>query len=793
MPPALPRASLWVNGVAVSMTEAKAKARLKMLRMEIRANDEAYYQDDAPLISDADYDAMRRELLEIETQFPHLVTKDSPTQTVGAKPSGRFKKLKHAVPMLSLDNVFNAEDVSNFEKSVRRFLKLEENTRLEITSEPKIDGLSASIRYEKGRLVSATTRGDGSYGEDVTDNIVTLNDVPSTLSRNWQPDILEIRGEVFIAREEFLIMNKQQEAVGGKLYSNPRNAAAGALRQKDWRETEKKPLKFTAFAWGEVSESFANTQYDAIHRIEEWGFKINPFFKVNRSTDELLESYNEILNSRLELPFDIDGVVYKVNNLSLQGRLGFSSRAPRWATSHKFPAEKANTKLEAINIQVGRTGALTPVAQLTPITVGGVVVSNATLHNEDQVNRLDLNVGDIVEIQRAGDVIPQVTRVIKAKSGLREIFRLPKFCPKCETPTSRDIDELTGEEQAVRRCRNHFGCQAQVLEGLSHFVSRLAFDIDGMGEKQLEEFYKIGWVKEPADIFYLNDKKDNLQSLPGWGETSANNLITAIEARKKISLHRFLFALGIRHIGHGNSKLITDHYQDWETLYTKVKLAGEHRPFYLRLIAIRGIGPVAVDNLFNAFKKGSLNCLKGVSDSNVATRLANAGVDLINKQKSDLIVDEFSKYAGSGLISEKLIETLSAGSIAEPMKAYRELSEIDGVGKEGAGSLINFFLSDENSASVARLLEVVTPQDAEAPSADSPVSGKTVVFTGKLELFSRDEAKARAQSLGAKVSGSVSAKTDYLVAGPGAGSKLKKATELGVKTLDEQGWLDLIG
>ena len=686
------------------MTEAKAKARLKMLRMEIRANDEAYHEHDAPLISDADYDAMRRELLEIETQFPHLVTKDSPTQTVGAKPSSRFGKIDHSVPMLSLDNVFTDEELSEFVARVRKFLSLSSDAPLAFTAEPKIDGLSAGIRYEHGKLVSAATRGDGRTGENVTANVSTIMDVPMVLKGSGWPDILEVRGEVYINHADFETMNAAQIKLGKEAYKNPRNAAAGSLRQIDASVTASRPLRFFAYAWGEVSSPFSNTQMGAVEQFKSWGFSVNPLMQRFDNTQHLLDHYHAIEEKRAGLGYDIDGVVYKVDDLALQSRLGFVSRAPRWATAHKFPAEKAITVLEKVEVQVGRTGALTPVARLTPITVGGVVVSNATLHNEDEINRLKLREGDTVEIQRAGDVIPQVIRVIGDVSERAEDFSLPDQCPICDAPAVRGVDEK-GKMDVVKRCTNGLACPAQAIEGLIHFVSRRAFDIDGMGSKQIEAFYEKELVREPADIFTLEARNSDikLETWEGWGEISVQNLFAAINARREISFARTLYALGIRHIGQGNAALVAKHYLNWDKMVDAVTEAKDH------------IG-----------------------------------------------------------------------------EAWFDLISIDGMGEAAAGSLVDFFNAPPNRAIVDRLMTHLTIMDAEAPSADSPVSGKTVVFTGKLELFSRDEAKARAQSLGAKVSGSVSAKTDYLVAGPGAGSKLKKATELGVQTLDEQGWLDLI-
>ena len=681
------------------LSETQAKLRLKMLSQEIRIADSQYYGEDAPTLSDAAYDALRKELLELEAQFPHLITKDSPSKKVGAAPSGKFGKITHTVSMLSLDNAFSDEDVSDFVSRVKRFLSLADDAPMNFTAEPKIDGLSAALRYENGKLVSGATRGDGKVGEDVTANLSTLKTIPKTLSgENW-PNIVEVRGEVYIDHADFETMNKAQITAGKEAYKNPRNAAAGSLRQIDPSVTAARPLKFFAYTWGKVSEPISQTQMGAVERFASWGFDVNPEMKLHANAAELIAHYHEIETKRAALGYDIDGVVYKVNELALQERLGFVSRAPRWAIAHKFPAEKAITTVEAIDVQVGRTGALTPVARLTPITVGGVVVSNATLHNEDEIERLGVKPGDTVEIQRAGDVIPQVLRVVKDSGG--ETITLPKQCPICGAEAVRDLDEKSGKKDVVRRCTNGMSCPAQAIEGLKHFVSRRAFDIDGLGAKQIELFYNMEWVKEPADIFKLDF--DKISKLEGFGETSANNLKASIDERREIPFARALYALGIRHIGQGNSDLIAKHYLSWEKMQPALLEAKPH--------------------------------------------MGETWADLIS---------------------------------------------VDGMGEAAAGSLVDFFNAPKHLDLIENLLLEVSIVDAKPPASDSPVAGKIVVFTGKLERFSRDEAKARAASLGAKVSGSVSAKTDILVAGPGAGSKLKKAADLGVKTMTEDEWLDLI-
>ena len=700
------------------MSGADAKKRIAFLSREIKAADDFYYQEDAPIITDAAYDALRKELIALEAEYPHLIAKDSPTQSVGAKPSGKFGKITHSVSMLSLDNAFTDEDVTDFCARVKRFLSMEESTPMAFTAEPKIDGLSAALRYENGKLVSGATRGDGKVGEDVTANLRTVDNIPHTLTGSGWPNTLEVRGEVYIDHADFDAMNERQIKAGKDAYKNPRNAAAGSLRQIDPNVTAERPLKFFAYTWGEISEPISDTQMGAVERFAAWGFAVNEQMKVHESAAGMIAHYHDIEEKRAGLGYDIDGVVYKVNELALQTRLGFVSRAPRWAIAHKFPAEKAITKLEAIDIQVGRTGALTPVARLTPITVGGVVVSNATLHNEDEIERLGVKPGDTVEIQRAGDVIPQVLRVVKDKEFAKGLvkgvetmraageletkeFKFPDRCPICDAPAVRDFDEKTGKQDVVKRCTNGLSCPAQAIEGLKHFVSRRAFDIDGLGAKQIELFYDKGWVKEPADIFMLDF--DAISKLEGFGETSANNLEASINERREIGFAKALYALGIRHVGQGNSDLISKHYLSWEKMQAALVEAKSH----------------------------------------------------IGEEWADLI-------------------------------------SIDGMGEAAGGSLVDFFNAPQNAQVIENLLKHITVIDAEAPSADSPVSGKTVVFTGKLERFSRDEAKAKAQSLGAKVSGSVSAKTDILVAGPGAGSKLKKATELGVKTFTEDEWLAFI-
>jgi DNA ligase (NAD+) len=689
-----------------SLTEAQAKAEHARLAAEIAGHDRRYYQDDAPSVSDADYDALRRRYGAIEERFPQLRTLESLTQRVGAAPSGRFAKVRHAVPMLSLDNAFAEEDVVDFVGRIRRFLRLADDEEIAFSAEPKIDGLSMSLRYEDGALVTGATRGDGSEGEDVTANVKTLEDVPKRLKGRGVPKICEVRGEVYMTKAAFLELNRKQAEAGKPLYVNPRNTAAGSLRQLDPTITASRPLGFFAYAWGEMSEMPADTQSGMIKWFASCGFKTNPLTEMCRSVEGLLEFHRKIEAERATLDYDIDGVVYKVDRLDWQERLGFVSRSPRWAIAHKFPAEKATTIVKDIEIQVGRTGALTPVAKLEPVTVGGVVVQNATLHNEEEIKRLDVRIGDTVTIQRAGDVIPQVLGVVieKRKRGAK-VYQFPKKCPcPLHTDVVREII-AGGAEGARAHCTGEFACPFQAIEHLRHFVSRRAFDIDGLGEKQIELFYEQEWVREPAEIFTLEErnKKIHLEEVEGFGETSVRNLFAAIEARREISLERFIYALGIRHVG--------------ET--TAVALA-------------RGYGT------WSDFDEACQKLAKGDAETK------------------------------------------------------EEMDALDQIGDTVIESLRDYFGEAHNRRRVERLADEVRIRDAEKPRSDSPVAGKTVVFTGTLEKMTRDEAKASAERLGAKVSGSVSKKTDYVVAGPGAGSKLAEAKKHGVTVLTEDEWAKLI-
>ncbi|MGO8923403.1 MAG: NAD-dependent DNA ligase LigA [Xanthobacteraceae bacterium] len=688
------------------LTAAQAKAEHARLEAEIAAHDTRYYQEDAPSVSDAEYDRLRQRYSAIEARFPQLRTVTSLTQRVGAAPSARFAKARHAVPMLSLDNAFAEDDVRDFVGRIRRFLRLSDDDEIAFSAEPKIDGLSMSLRYERGTLVTGATRGDGNEGEDVTANIRTLADVPQRLKGSGIPAICEVRGEVYMTKHAFLVLNKRQAETGGQVFANPRNSAAGSLRQKDSSITASRPLGFFAYAWGEMSEMPADTQSGMIKWFERCGFKTNPLTKSCHGLDALLKFHREIEAQRGTLDYDIDGVVYKVDRLDWQERLGFVSRSPRWAIAHKFPAERAITLLKDIEIQVGRTGALTPVAKLEPVTVGGVVVQNATLHNADEIVRLDVRIGDTVQIQRAGDVIPQVLGVILEKRPRgAKTYEFPKRCP-CPLHTEVVRDQTAaGEEGAVARCTGEFACPYQAVEHLKHFVSRRAFDIDGLGDKQIELFYENGWVKEPADIFTLEDRngKIHLQEVEGFGDTSVRNLFAAISARREIALERFIYALGIRHVGETTAVALARGYGTWQTFHDA--------------------------------------CLK------------------LAKRDEEVRAD---------------------------MDAF------DQIGDTVIDSLRDYFAEAHNRRRVERLAEQVKIREAEKPRSDSAVAGKTVVFTGTLERMTRDEAKASAERLGAKVSGSVSKKTDYVVAGPGAGSKLADAKKLGVAVLTEDEWMKLI-
>ena len=700
------------------LTKAQVKVELKRLTLELESHDKHYYQEDAPKITDAEYDALRKRFNAIEARFPEFVTGDSPSQKIGAQPSGRFAKVRHAVPMLSLDNAFAEDDVVDFAARIRRFLRLGDDDKIDFSAEPKIDGLSMSLRYEGGELVTAATRGDGAEGEDVTANIRTLKDVPKLLKGRNVPEVCEVRGEVYMTKQAFLALNERQKAAGDTVFANPRNSAAGSLRQKDAAITASRPLGFFAYAWGQMSAMPADTQSGMIGWFERCGFRTNPLTKLCHSVEQLIAFHRKIEEQRGKLDYDIDGVVYKVDRIDWQERLGFVSRTPRWAIAHKFPAERAITVLRDIEIQVGRTGSFTPVGKLEPIGVGGVIVQNVTLHNEDYIKGIggdgeqlregrDIRIGDTVIVQRAGDVIPQVVDVVlDNRPRNAKVFHFPKKCP---CPLHTDVvreETATGEEGARARCTGEFACPYQKIEHLKLFASRRAFDIEGLGEKQIEFFFEKEWVREPADIFTLpaRNNRIRLEENEGYGETSVRNLFAAIEERRRIALERFIFALGMRHVGETTALVLARGYGSWK-----------------------------------AFHDACLKVAKG---------------------------DE---------------------------EAIAEMDALDQIGDTVIASIKAYFGESHNRGIVERLTKEVTIVDAEKPKSNSAIAGKTVVFTGSLEKMTRDEAKAMAERLGAKAAGSVSKKTDYVVAGPGAGSKLADAKKHGVEVLTEDEWLDLIG
>jgi DNA ligase (NAD+) len=705
------------------LTAQEAVEELARLAAEIAEHDRRYYAEDAPVISDAEYDTLRIRNAEIEARFPELVREDSPSLKVGAAPSGTFGPVVHARPMLSLGNAFSDDDVRDFVASVQRFLAWPPDQELVFTAEPKIDGLSMSLRYQRGRLVTAATRGDGTTGENVTANIRTIKEIPERLPKD-APEVVEIRGEVYMRRDDFFALN-QRMAESGRVFANPRNSAAGSLRQLDPEVTKSRPLKFFAYGWGDASEPLGKTQYDVVRRFGDWGFNINEKMVRCNSVEAILEHYHAIEAERADLPYDIDGVVYKVDRLDLQERLGFRARSPRWATAHKFAAEKAMTVLKGIDIQVGRTGAMTPVARLEPVTVGGVVVTNATLHNEDYIKGIgnsgqlirdgrDIRVGDTVIVQRAGDVIPQILDIVpEIRPEKAEAYKFPEKCPVCGSHAVRE------EGEAVRRCTGGLICQAQAVERMRHFVSRHAFDIEGLGEKQIEFFFNDEdpalRIRTPAEIFTLRKRQEasltKLENIEGFGTVSVKKLFDAIDARRKVALSRFLYALGIRHVGETNAKRLARDYLNFDALRTAAE----------------------------------------------AAELPGEGNDKGNA-------------------------------------AWQDLVSVGGIGAVVAEAIVEFFAEEHNREAVDALLKEVTPVDEKPVAAvSSPVAGKTVVFTGALEKMSRDEAKAMAERLGAKVAGSVSKKTDLVVVGPGAGSKLKAAQEFGIEVIDEDAWLERVG
>jgi len=771
------------------LTKAAATAELKRLAEAIRAADAAYYQDDAPAMSDADYDALRQRLSAIEVRFPELKQADSPSDAVGAAPVGGFGKVTHLKPMLSLDNLFADEEVSEFIARVRRFLNLKAEEEIAVTAEPKIDGLSCSLLYENGVLVRAATRGDGAVGEDVTANIRTLKDVPEKLKGKGHPARIEVRGEVYMTMSDFEAFQAAEEEAGRKRPANPRNAAAGSLRQKDPSVTASRPLRFFAYTWGDVSEPFAETQWDAVKAFKAWGLPVNADMKRAESVEELLEVYHAIEARRASLGYDIDGVVYKIDRLDWQQRLGFVSRSPRWAAAHKFPAQQAMTQLLGIDIQVGRTGKLAPVARLQPVTVGGVVVSNATLHNEDEIARLGVMINDWVIVQRAGDVIPQIVRVVEDRRPKdARAYRFPTRCPFCDSEAVRGGGE--GDEEVDRRCTGGLICPAQSVERLKHFVSRRAFDIEGLGAKQIEEFFAAGVMTAPQHIFALEAQiaKAGLPPLAQWegyGETSAKKLFDAIDKARTQPLDRFLNALGIRHIGETNALLLARHFGGIVEIEEMAARAGEQRPndAYRRLEAVEGIGPGAREKLLDAAP--GLPSQQPVSADDTLEN-ALGSIDGLNKKARAALAAEHGDW-------QTFRSEVQSAAKGRPGEYLVVLAAINGFGSVAAEALVDFFAEPHNRDVVEALLREVTIEDYKAAdTSGSPVAGKTVVFTGTLERMTRDEAKQQAISLGAKVSGSVSAKTDIVIAGPGAGSKLADAQKHGVKVLSEDEWLALI-
>jgi DNA ligase (NAD+) len=771
------------------LTEAEAAAELTELADVLAAHDLRYYQEEAPTVSDADYDALKRRNAEIEARFPALIRENSPSLKVGAGRGEQFSPVEHGVPMLSLDNAFSDDEAEEFDVRIRRFLRLGASETVAYTAEPKIDGLSCSIRYENGLLVQAATRGDGRVGEDITANVRTIADIPARLEGSGWPDVIEIRGEVYLGHEEFAALNAAAAAAGQKTYANPRNAASGSLRQIDPSITARRPLKFFAYAWGELSEPFAETQWAALGLLKAWGFQTTAQSERVENAAGLLAAYSRMEAVRPKLPYDIDGVVYKVDRLDWQHRLGFVTRTPRWAIARKFPAQQARTVLEAIDIQVGRTGAVTPVARLHPVTVGGVVVVNATLHNADEIARKDVRIGDTVILQRAGDVIPQIVSVVlEERPEDARPYVFPRQCPcPLHTPLTQETT-TSGAETVVRRCTGELACPFQRLAHLRHFVSRRAFDIEGLGEKQLTAFSERGWITDPADIFALardEARMDELRQTDGYGETSVRNLIAGIEARRTIALDRFIFGLGIRHVGETTSIALARHFETVEVFIATAKAASEQiaGPAYVELSQLEGLGPTAVEAVL-AFARSQPDLLIP-RDASLEERL-RLSLPKLNVRARGALATRYGDWAA--------FETAArAAAAGVPGEAFQEIAGVDAVGPVAARMIAQFFGEDHNRDLVDRLMAELSVSPAQRPKADTAVAGKTVVFTGALEKMTRDEAKAQAESLGAKVSGSVSKKTDIVVAGPGAGSKLKTAAELGVQVMTEDEWLTLVG
>ncbi len=874
------------------LTPRQAKREHARLEAEIKQHDERYYQKDAPTVSDADYDALRRRYEQIEERFPDLKTLESLSRKVGAAPARGFAKVRHAVPMLSLQNAFADEDVADFVTRVRNGLAKPYRDDLEqaesdaereaaqknideiykpgavvFTAEPKIDGLSMSLRYEDGVLITAATRGDGFEGEDVTANIKTMKEVPQQLKGKAIPAVCEIRGEVYMTKPDFLALNKRQAAAGDTIFANPRNSAAGSLRQKDPSVTASRTLHFFAYAWGEISEMPADTQSGMLKWLGSCGFKVNPSRKCS-SVEEMLAFHRDIGTERAKLDYDIDGVVYKLDRLDWQQRLGFVSRSPRWAIAHKFAAEQATTILNAIEIQVGRTGALTPVAKLEPVTVGGVVVSNASLHNEDEIRRLDVREGDTVIIQRAGDVIPQVVGVVTDRLRGSEQYKFPDVCPICSSHAVREVNPRSGKENAVRVCSGGLICPAQAVERLRHFVSRGAFDIEGLGEKQVALFFERGWVKEPSDIFTLEARNNRikLEEEEGFGEISVRNLFQAIRERKTIELNRLIYALGIPDIGETTAKLLARHLGSadkfvdlfssgvqtilriWKNdveVNSKIRISEgnsrlkelfdlfhekiDYEQYYIAKIRyVEGVGPITASRMAEAtysimrsdeianvvrwrnelvhiprFSESARNKFLSAFPSPEEAYATVVGVVRDCEASWGAIAEEFEQRASIKFSKTEYARLLSSGwpqlsrhvwsVIRRETADFSGVLSLDGFGEAAFYSVIRFFMEQRNVDVIRSLLNEIEIAPMEAARTDSPVAGKTVVFTGSLEKMTRDEAKAMAERLGAKVSGSVSKKTDYVVAGPGAGSKLTDAKKHGVATLTEDEWFALVG
>ena len=764
-----------------SLTREEARDELAWLSDELARHEALYYGEDAPEISDADYDVLKRRSLDIVAQFPTLTFAASPNRRVGAPVSTQFAEVRHGVPMLSLDNAFDDGEVRDFVARIARFLKLPGDEPIAFVAEPKIDGLSASLRYEKGVLVQGATRGDGKTGEDVTANLRTLASIPQTLAGSGWPDVIEIRGEVYAPNAAFDAFNAAAEAEGKRTYANPRNFAAGSLRQKDPKITALRPLTFFAYAWGETSAPFAETQHGALEAFRSWGFQVNNRSARVEGADGLIGVYQTLEADRSRLGYDIDGVVYKVDRLDWQQRLGFIARSPRWAIAHKFPAQQATTVLEGIDIQVGRTGSLTPVARLHPVTVGGVVVRNATLHNEDEIARKDVRIGDTVVLQRAGDVIPQIVGVVETlRPDDAAPYVFSTVCPVCGSEAVREGDEVK------RRCTGGLICDAQIVERLKHFVSRRAFDIEGLGEKQLIAFHARGWIKEPADIFRLARDEEKLALLraeDGYGETSVRNLIAGIDARRVISLDRLIFGLGVREIGEQTSLVLSRAFGSWTAFRDACMAAanGLASDDWKTLAATHAISTRVLGLMAEARPPADDPWPEAPMDQKIA--LAFPGMAAPARRSLAEISDGWSDLTRWAAVARD----------EGPSDILNQIAGVSGVGPVAAEALAHFFHEPHNLQVVDALLaELERVEDVAAPTTDSPVASKTVVFTGSLERFTRDEAKARAESLGAKVSGSVSKKTDYVVAGPGAGSKLKDAEKHGVTVLTEDEWLALI-